>query len=514
MITHAAVLDCERDKPARERAFAAARLDARSFHLFERDGVRYLYDVSSGRLAEVNELLSRLLELCAEHPWEEVEAVLAREWPGWDAAEARAAVDELCSQGFFRYEPVDVAQQRGFLDVLWRHRPRRIQLLMAQMCNLKCLYCYEEHNGSNARKRLMSFEMAKEAVDYLVERSGPRRDLQVTFFGGEPLLNKATIYRVVEYCEGLEETTDKRFTFELITNGTLLSREVVDYLIEHRFMLMISLDGDREMNNFNRPSVSGRDYHDTIVENACYADRAYKRAKLGMPVKVRANLTHEHHDLRRTVRYLEGLGFTTIGVSTVDDLPWSEGKLHACTEEDLDDIARQSREMIEEGLEELRAGRRPSPYVWKRIRKSIAEVESAHVTRGLRCGVGRNTNIVDTDGDIYPCHRYGDMQEYVLGNVKDRALDRERTMAYYRTVNRASTAHCEDCWARYICGGPCAWEVSNPNGTVHAPEEGHCRRVKEGIEQTLVLRKRMQAELPEHMPSADGCGACSCGSGS
>ena len=153
--------------------------------------------------------------------------------------------------------------------------------------------------------------------------------------------------------------------------------------------------------------------------------------------------------------------------------------------------------MIEQGLQDMGAGRRPRPYTARLIRKHLDRIREGHATRGLHCGVGRNTNIVDCDGNIYPCHRYGDMENYIIGNVWEGDLDHERTMTYYRSLNRNSIKRCEACWVRHICGGPCPWEVSHPDGSIYEPEEHRCGRIRSGVEKTLSLRHRMENEYPE-----------------
>lgn len=511
MKLHNAILDISNEQPVCEQICASSVLDPRSFHVFKQNNEHFLYDVTTGVLAELNEFSYRLLSLCGEHGWKEIQEIFAKEGLDWKPADGPRVIDDLKCQGFFEYEPIDLDHQKAALNILWNHKPRRLQLLLSQMCNLECVYCYEAQNGSNDKKRLMSFEMARQAVDYLVHRSSRRRDLQITFFGGEPLLNIKVMKKVVDYCKDVEQNTDKKFTFELITNSTLLTKDVVHYLIKNKFLLMISLDGYKEMNNFNRPAVNGEDLYEGMLENARYAVYAYKRAKTGLPVKVRANLTHEYHDLIKTIRYMEKQRFTTIGISTVDDLPWSDGNLHACTDQDREEIAVQREKLYEEGMEDIRNKKRPTPYVWRMIRIGLTEIEKGRKTRGLRCGVGRNTNIVDCDGNIYPCHRYGGMENYILGNVTNMDLDEEKTKAYYKTVNQASIVNCENCWARLICGGPCPWEVSNPNGVIHKPEDRNCDRVRTGIEKSLLFRKRIIEEAPELMPKTEDWSFCGCG---
>lgn len=499
-------------EPWQRQAVGDAAVDPRSAHLFQTDGNYFLYSVETGALIELNASSYELIELCQRMGWAEVDAHMSDRVSGWKPGDAEELLKPFTTRGLFTYTPFDPEGQMSLLERLWQHKPRRLQLLLAQHCNLKCLYCYEEFNGSNARHRLMSMELAKQSVDYLVKRSGGRRDLQITFFGGEPLLNKKVLIGVVEYCREIEAATDKTFTFELITNGSLLTEEVVAFLVENRFLLMISMDGYKEMHDHNRPSVSGKDMYETILANAKRANAAYREAGLGLPVKIRANLTHEYHDMTKVVRYLEAEGFTTIGVATVDNLPWADVNLHACTEEDLDEVAEQRSKLLDAGMDAMIHGRKPSPFEARLVREVMKQIQASTYTRGLRCGVGRNTNIVDTDGNIYPCHRYGDMREYIIGNVADMALDEAKTKAYYESVNAASSTKCQDCWARKLCGGPCAWEVSHPSGHIIEPREDHCERIRSGFESVLRRRKKLVEEAPHLIPEdQSACGSlCSC----
>lgn len=506
--SHGRVAELAVALPEIHRSFQSKVLNANTFHTFERSGEYYLYDLVSGQFFAITEETDKLLSLAASLD----EAAFRSEIHalGWNFDSAVDAIESLRRRGCFSWLPLDRGQQDEGIKVLERHRPRRIQLLFAQMCNLKCLYCYEEANGSNARKRLMTFEMAKESVDYLVHLSGPRKDLQVTFFGGEPLLNFDNMKRVVAYCKELEAVTNKHFTFETITNGTLLTPERASWLCENKFLLMVSIDGYRDMNNSNRPSVNGKDYYDDILRNALYAQRVYSAAPHNLPVKVRANLTHEHHDMVRVVRFLEDQGFKTIGIAGIHDLPWSDGVLHACNEDDLDDIARDRKALLQSGLDKVQRNERPSPYEARLIREAVAEVSKTAFTRGLSCGVGRNTNIVDCDGKLYPCHRYGNMESYVLGNVREKRLDPERIGNYYRSVNLSASVKCQTCWARHVCGGPCAGESSHPSGSIHEPDERTCRRIRSSIEESLLVREQIKEKAPHLLPKK-ACGDCQCG---
>jgi uncharacterized protein len=302
-------------------------ISSNCIHLFEYNNDKMLFDIASGMVVELSDFAYEFIDLCQNKDWPEVASILQRKYPSLSLEEMKVTLDKLRTKGLFWTPPeFNEKAQEERIQALWQHHPCRLQLVISQSCNLSCVYCYMENNQSNARKVFMSREQAFQAVDHLIKRSGRRRSLQVTFFGGEPLLNFAVIKNVVQYCKECEQKYNKKFIFELITNGTLLDGEIADFVIENNMLLFVSLDGWKEMHNKQRPSISGKDYHETILRNAMRMDREYKKRKSKYTVKVRANLTPEFRDVKAVVDFFKSHGFTTIGISAIQDLHYSEGK--------------------------------------------------------------------------------------------------------------------------------------------------------------------------------------------
>ncbi len=470
-------------------------IDPRSFHVFEFRDEKLLYDRATGAVCEVDDVtyeLLRLIESSVTLP--DALARVVSQFEGVDAQVCTKVLADVRQRGFFRYLPVRDPISEKDLNELWRHKPRRIQLMMAESCNLACGYCYAWRNEANNKETLMSWPVARTAVDYLVWRSGGRKDLQVTFFGGEPLLNYRTLQQVVEYCKAIEERTDKRFLFELITNGTLLSKEVVDYLVEHRFLLFISVDGWREMHNYSRPALGGQDLHETIVRNAVYADEQYKKHQL-VPIKVRANLTDRYHDIGKVAEYLESFGFLNIGIGPIDPLPHGDGCPMALNEDQMDELMEARTDLMLDGLEKLRNGESVGRFRSKLFNRAFREMQPRSWL-GIICGVCRNTAIVDNKGNLYPCHRYDGMEAYKVGNVFT-GVDRELTTSYYLKINGRAIADCNECWIRDSCAGGCPWLYSDKAGEIHSPTERSCARRRTSAERGLWFRKELRASFPE-----------------
>jgi len=457
-----------------------------------------IFDIASGMVLEVTDFVYEAIDLCRKKDWPGVTSELQKRYPAVSSEELVSALDQLRAKGLFKSPPeFGQKQQEERIELLWRHHPCRLQLVISQSCNLSCIYCYMENNQSNARKVLMSKKQAFQAVDHLIERSGRRRNLQVTFFGGEPLLNFPIVKEVVHFCKECEKKHGKNFVFELITNGTLLEGDIADFVIEHDMLLFVSLDGWRQMHNKQRPSINGQDYHGRILRNAKRMDSEYKTRKSKYPVKVRANLTPEFHDVNAVVHFLQSHGFTTIGISAIQDLAYSEGRTPgALSKEQMQQLEAASNDMLTKGFEDIVRGKRTGPYVAKVLRKTVCSLLQYHSTMGIRCGVGRNTNAVDVDGNIYPCHRYVNMKEYIVGNA-NMGMSEEKTKEYYRKLIDSACRTCSKCWIRSFCAGGCPWERSAPDGTICAPISSECDSRRRAVEKALWMRKELRKANPE-----------------
>lgn len=340
----------------------------------------------------------------------------------------------------------------------------------------------------------MSWSIAKSAVDYLVWCSGRRRDIQITFFGGEPLLNYKVIQQTVDYCQKLEKNGDKKFLFELITNGTLLTKDVTDYIAENNFILFVSLDGWHEMHNENRPSLDGIDRFDSILENAIYADRVFSEKKLPK-VKVRANLTPNFRDVKKVADYLESKGFTYIGIGTIEPLPHGDNCGMCLSEEQLDELSEDQTNMMLSTIDKLKNNENVGAYIGRNVRKTLKSMKQ-HTIPGVICGVCRNTTIVDNRGFLYPCHRYAGMEKYRVGDIF-HGNDKKLVHEFYRNIAERVVRDCSKCWIRDYCAGGCPWYLSDKNGVIHKPSEGSCNRRRRMMERSLWMRKELLANRPD-----------------
>lgn len=463
------------------------QIDPRSFHVFDDGNIYFLFDRATGHFLTIDANSYAVLFLI-ERGTELSQALdnVANAMPDELANQFRAAfmqqITTLIDNAFFRYTAVDLREQDRMIKRLLRHKRRRLQLLAAQGCNFGCRYCYAWRNGSNHKNTLMPINVGRAAVDFLIVQSAHRKDLNITFFGGEALMNFALIEDVVSYARSLEGSHNKRFHFDITTNGTLLTPAIAQYLLTEDFRVMISIDGYEEMHNHNRPTLDKRNAYQEIVDNALYLNALFTKHDKAPP-KIRANLTEQHHDYCKTGRHLRELGFERVSVAIIEPLPHTDQSPSALTEDSADKLQRENFTQLRTALTTLASG--------GELHKFDAELLAGYTglatpgkLKGLSCGTGRNTQTVDVKGNIFPCHRYEGMENYAIGNVFT-GIDNGALLEYYTKVNKNATNRCHSCWIRDYCQGGCAWLLSAKDGHIADPTERECNRRRRSFEMSL-----------------------------
>lgn len=499
-----------------EQLAAALRPSKRpSFHAFECEDDRLVYDLLSGSVLEVSQPALQLLQ--------GIEArlapaqILASVQLEGESAEAReealnALVDELyClhDAGFLRTEDTSrVAEvERLVAESLMAHSPRKMMLMVQSNCNLACTYCYEVQSGFHSTGTRMDYETGVRSVEFLIQRSGRRRDLEVTFFGGEPLLNFELIQQLVDYCKSREPETGKRFCYQITTNATLLSDEMLAYLVEHEFSVMVSIDGPPDKNDLYRVDLGGRGTGAKAIANAKRLVAAQREAGV-REAMIRVTLAHGNSDSGAVDRYLRQQGFRRImlGASTGRATQKGEWDLQA---DDLEAMSASAGESVREYAAWI-AGEAPRPEGASQLERGIQHLlpSLTHPSTepSIRCGVGRNMQAITRDGKIYPCHRYAGEDAHQLGTLEE-GVDPDKLRAYYDSLLAVKEEHCAKCWARITCGGQCPWYISEENGSIVHPDEESCAGIRKGHERVLFLIHRLRKagrldDLRNSVPSA------------
>jgi len=349
-------------------------------------------------------------------------------------------------------------------------------LHIAHDCNLACKYCFAEEGEYKGRRGLMSYEVGKQALDFLVASSGNRRNLEVDFFGGEPLMNFEVVKELVAYGRQLEKEHNKRFRFTLTTNGILLNDEIMDFLNKEISNVVLSLDGRKEVNDFMRPSRNNKGSYDLIVPK--FIKLADSRNQTNY--YVRGTFTHNNLDFSEDVKHLADLGFKQISVEPVV-APESES--YAITEEDLPVLFEEYDKLARFMLERKREGRgfnffhfmidlSGGPCVAKRL---------------SGCGSGTEYLAVTPWGDLYPCHQFVGQEEFLMGNVfegiKNTALRDE-----FKACNVYTKEKCRSCFAKFYCSGGCAANSYNFTGSINDTYDIGCQLQKKRVECAIMLK--------------------------
>jgi uncharacterized protein len=349
-------------------------------------------------------------------------------------------------------------------------------LHIAHDCNLACRYCFAEEGEYRGHRELMSYEVGKQALDFLIANSGSRKNLEVDFFGGEPLMNFQVVKDLVKYGREQEVLYNKKFRFTLTTNGILLDDEIMEFANKEMSNVVLSIDGRKEINDKMRPSRNGKGSYDLILPK--FQKLAESRNQTGY--YVRGTFTHNNLDFSEDVKHLADLGFKQISVEPVVSLPEEP---YAITEEDLpklfdeyDKLAKLMLEYKKEGKDfnffhfmiDLTGG----PCVAKRL---------------SGCGSGTEYLAVTPWGDLYPCHQFVGIPEYLMGNVFEGVKTPE-IREEFRVCNVYAKEKCKNCFAKFYCSGGCSANSFKFHGDINDCYDIGCELQKKRVECAIMLK--------------------------
>ena len=349
-------------------------------------------------------------------------------------------------------------------------------LNVAHDCNLRCKYCFADEGEYHGRRALMSEEVGKAALDFLVKNSGGRKNLEVDFFGGEPLMNWEVVKKLVEYGRSIEKEYDKNFRFTITTNGTLLNDEILEFVNKEMGNIVLSIDGRKEVNDSMRPRAGGQGCYDDIVPK--YQKVAESRHQLRY--FVRGTFTHANLDFSEDVKHLAELGFKQISVEPVVASPedW-----YAFKDEDIPIICKEYDKLAKYYIEKHKEGKGFNFFHF-----NIDLEGGPCVAKRLSgCGSGCEYLGVTPWGDLYPCHQFVGNEDFIMGNVFD-GITRPDIRDKFKKSNVYSRPECQKCFARYYCSGGCAANAYNFNGDINATYKHGCELQRKRIECAIMIK--------------------------
>ena len=460
-------------------------------HCYKLNGYNIVLDVFSGSVHSVDEVAYDAIEMYENTPKDVIKKTLlekyAPELTADDVDELFGDIEELKENGKLFTE--DIYEGRAF-DL--KNRSTVIKALclhVAHTCNLNCEYCFASQGKYHGERALMTLEVGKRALDFLVENSGTRRNLEVDFFGGEPLMNWEVVKDIVRYGRELEKTHNKKFRFTLTTNGVLLDDDVIDFANKEMHNVVLSLDGRREIHDRLRKTVNGKGSYDTIVPK--FQHFVEKRTNPIDPdaftgYYMRGTFTHNNPDFTKDVFHMADLGFTELSMEPVVCKPDDP---YALTEDDLPVVYEQyeilAKEMLKREKEErgftfyhymidLEGG----PCIYKRI---------------SGCGSGTEYMAVTPWGELFPCHQFVGDEKYSLGNIYDGVKNKE-IQQEFKLCNAYARKECGDCWAKLYCSGGCAANSYHATGSVTGVYEYGCKLFRKRMECAIMMKVAQQSE--------------------
>ena len=449
-------------------------------HAYKLNGYNIVLDVFSGAVHSVDEVAFDVITMYENHSKDEIVKEILLKYgesekiTEQDVLDCIDDVEELKSQGklFSQDEYADKAFD-------FKNRNTVIKALclhVAHTCNLNCEYCFASQGKYHGDRALMSFEVGKRALDFLIENSGSRTNLEVDFFGGEPLMNWDVVKQLVAYGREQEKLHNKHFRFTLTTNGMLLDDEVIEFANKEMHNVVLSLDGRKDVHDRLRKTVNGKGSYDVIVPK--FQDFVKKRGQNGY--YVRGTFTHNNVDFTNDIFHMADLGFTELSMEPVVCAP---NDPYALTKEDLPKLFEQYEILAKEMIKRDKEGRgftfyhymidlKGGPCIYKRI---------------SGCGSGTEYMAVTPWGELFPCHQFVGDPKYSLGNVFD-GVTNTQVRDEFKLCNAYAREECKNCWAKLFCSGGCAANAYHATGSITGIYEYGCELFKKRIECAVMIQ--------------------------
>ena len=451
-------------------------------HQYKNNGYNIVLDVCSGSVHVVDDLVYDVIALYEQNSIEEI----IKQLPQYKEEEIREACEEieelkqagqLFTEDVYKNAIIDFKKRKTVVKALCLH--------IAHDCNLACKYCFAGEGEYHGDRSLMSFEVGKKALDFLIENSGNRVNLEVDFFGGEPLMNWQVVKDLVAYGREQEKLHNKKFRFTLTTNGVLLSDEVMEFANKEMANVVLSIDGRKEIHDMMRPTRNGKGSYDIII------DKFKRMAELRNQTNyyVRGTFTHFNPDFSKDVLHLADMGFKQISMEPVVA---TEDAEYAIREEDLPQLFEEYDALAKEMVKREKDGNgfnffhfmidlSGGPCLYKRL---------------SGCGSGTEYLAVTPWGDLYPCPQFVGMEDFCLGNVND-GIQKTEVVNEFKLCNVYAKEKCRDCFARFYCSGGCAANSYNFHGNLLDAYEVGCELERKRVECAIMIKAALAQSVEE-----------------
>jgi len=444
-------------------------------HRYRIHGTNIVADVNSGAVHVFDDVAYEVLDYYETFDADGIVDRLSDKYPVREIKEAIEEIKALESDGRLFSEDAYVGKLPEKKDTV----VKALCLHVAHDCNMRCRYCFASTGDFGIKRTLMSIETGKKAIDFLINASGSRRNLEIDFFGGEPLLNFGTVKDIVAYARSKEKEYNKNFRFTVTTNALSLNDEHKRFINENIGNIVLSIDGRKQVNDRMRTRADGMGTYDSILPKI--KDMADSRNHDNY--YVRGTFTRENCDFSRDVLHLADLGFRQISVEPVVTARETGFDIR---EEDLPQIANEYEKLAYEYVSRIKAGKGFNFFHF------MIDLDQGPciVKRLTGCGSGSEYLAVTPEGDIYPCHQFVGMNEFKMGNVDDGIINRN-VQNLFKNSNVYTKIECSECWCRFYCSGGCAANAFHFNSDINIPYKIGCEMEKKRVECALWIKTQL-----------------------
>lgn len=450
-------------------------------HQYKLNGFNIVIDSCSGSIHSVDDVAYDIISMFSDKNEDEiVSAILAEYSDREDVTEQdiRACVSDIRSLKLsgklftpdtFEKDATRFKEKSGNII-------KALCLHVAHTCNLNCGYCFASQGNYHGDRAVMSFEVGKRALDFLVENSGTRTNLEVDFFGGEPLMNWDVVKKLVVYARSIEKEKGKNFRFTLTTNGVLVDDDVIEFANKEMHNVVLSLDGRKEIHDAVRVDYAGNGSWERIVPKF----QKFVKARGNREYYMRGTFTHANPDFTKDINVMLDLGFNKLSMEPVVCAPEDASAL---TQEDLPIVLEQYELLAKDMLRKEKEGK---PYTFYHYMIDLTGGPCIY-KRISGCGSGTEYMAVTPWGDLYPCHQFVGEEKFRLGNVFDGVTNND-IREEFRSCNVYVRPECKDCWAKLWCSGGCAANAYHATGSIRGVYEYGCTLFKKRMECAIMMQ--------------------------
>ena len=450
-------------------------------HQYKLNGFNIVIDICSGSIHAVDEVAYDIIAMFKDKTEDEIlSEILAKYCDREDVTEedVRFCISDVAAleKAGKLFTPDTFEPEADRFKAKSGNIIKALCLHVAHTCNLNCGYCFASQGNYHGDRGLMSFEVGKRALDFLVENSGNRTNLEVDFFGGEPLMNWDVVKDLVMYARSIEKEAGKNFRFTLTTNGVLIDDDVIEFSNKEMHNVVLSLDGRKEIHDAVRVDYAGNGSWDRIVPK--FQDFVKKRGN--REYYMRGTFTHANPDFTKDINVMLDLGFNKLSMEPVVCAPEDSAAL---TQEDMPVVLEQYELLAKDMLEKEKEGR---PYTFYHYMIDLKGGPCIY-KRISGCGSGTEYMAVTPWGDLYPCHQFVGDEKFRLGNVFDGVTNND-IREDFRSCNVYARPECKDCWAKLYCSGGCAANAYHATGSIRGIYKYGCELFKKRMECAIMMQ--------------------------